>query len=466
MAREHKFYANCHDCGRIICQFEGEGDCFYCGAYVINFTQNKELTQQFRQYQSKTEDKSKKNAKTGKSQVVSRTRQTLYDSVDSNQVSDLFGTTITEKNIQQLNIDGEGVFCISNEMFFEKMDQWRQNAQGYYFRHSIAHPSLNNVNLMPVADSRVSSTDIRTNSAYGAAIGASNDLSDDKRFDAGFNQALQFRNTLLQREKEKAKRTHVIDEQADYYDFESNIWLDEDEKTKKALVAQTVEQNMADLNETRTLTVEFDPKTGKMKQTYHKTDLSMKGIGSVGGGMSDLVEQATQTVEKTLESQKQLDDSHIEVINATDGRSYSRAELAQRKEFFLKRRVDIEKQKKEAAEAAAKEAQDKGKQTVRGQRATQQPKPDDQITKHLSGRSLLVYQSLLSTLAPENPTETASTTPQHSLSWTDRLSALDQIYDAEYSFYTEHPEQSFTPLYAEPVSANAVVENTTDSGCG
>ena len=34
MARRHPLFANCTACGKIICELEGEGPCFFCGSFV------------------------------------------------------------------------------------------------------------------------------------------------------------------------------------------------------------------------------------------------------------------------------------------------------------------------------------------------------------------------------------------------------------------------------------------------
>jgi hypothetical protein len=493
MARRHRFYGNCHDCGRIICLFEGEGDCFHCGSYVINFDANREIVNLYNRAHQNDDKKKQKNDKKNVTQVTHHTRKALHANPNNSVQNDLeLIETLVDSNdkyIQELNTKGDGIICIPNEIFFEKMQKYAQTARGYYYRtgkkpdlflQTLSQKSQNSDAPHVV----VSSIDIKADSAYGSNT-ANTNLSHEERVAVGLKKALAFRDTLLQREKEKEKRTKVIDEQNDYYDFENNIWLDKEEKAIKTQIRDEVHDLIEKTNELRTLTIDIDEKTGKIKQNFTKTDLSLQGIGSVGAGAQGIVDKATKTVEKRLAKE---DREHGEVENddsvtvLSTGKTYSRREMAQRKEVLM-RRIDVEKARREhdaklAEEKAAKEAEEKATsntQNSRKKKSTPSTAQESSLpldSRHLSGRALLVFNTLKETLKPEQKPGQENPKDDEFLnsSWASRLGALHQQFDEEYEFYTQNPDQyiaqEFMPLYNDGEMNSGMVENATDSGCG
>jgi hypothetical protein len=423
MARKHKFYGNCHDCGRIICQYEGEGDCFYCGSYIINFEANRELIALYnRIHQQGEKDGKNKSNKKGTSakdtktkiQVTHETRQSLHSNPNDQKQNEIelleMMTNHHKEFITQLNVNGNGIVCIPNEIFFEKMEQWAQNAQGYQFRVNKSRSqqqqqrdaNTSTATTGGGVDSRVSSIEIRSSSAYGGQT-VNSAVSEEDRAALGLKKALEFRNTLIQREKEKAKRTKVIDEQADYYDFESNIWLSQNEKAKQQKIAEKVEDLLEQRGEMRTLSIEIDEKTGKVKQNFIKEDLSMKGLGSVGRGNEDIVKKAAQIIDKQEARHDLLHgqgDGNVVSVEH-HGKAYSQRELAKRKEFFQirTRRINLDEQRREQEQKDSQKATDEINPLTK--QANDSKKKLDIPTSHLSGRALLVFQTLTETLKPE-----------------------------------------------------------------
>jgi len=508
MCRKHRFYANCHDCGRIICLFEGEGDCFYCGSYVINFGANRDIIALYNRAHQNDEKHYKKskdghnNVKESKRaaavQVTSHTRKSLHANPANSVQNDLelidMLVETNDKYLNELNVKGDGIVCVPNEIFFEKMQKWSQNALGYYYRSGKKsdtflkksnHPPDDN-NTDTATPRNASSIEIKSTSAYGSHA-ADNALSEEERVAVGLQKALAFRDTLIQREKEKEKRTKVIDEQNDYYDFDTNIWLNKEEKDLKIKVRDEVAAILERTNQDRTLTIDIDEKTGKIKQSFVKTDIEFQGVGSVGGSIQDLVDKATKNVEKRL-AEDDRQNGQVEIDTSTTvistGKTYTKLEMAERKRV-LTRRIDIEKarlehEKKLEEERAKKEAEQpvdntlstsrKKKSSKTATSAHTTAKPLD--SQHLSGRALLVFNTLKETLKPEQPVD-RSNNEEYNLansSWASRIGALHQQFDEEYDFFSQNPDQyiaqEFTPLYNDGEMGGGMIENTTDSGCG
>lgn len=130
-ATQHPLVCNCTACGKIVCELEGEGECFFCGSFV-----------------TKT------------------------------------GTQIAPEFLKVMSGKGEE----------EDVD-----IKEYY---------------------------------------------DQTHNEAGLSKAVAHKNKLLGFAKEQAHRTAIHDEQADYYDFQSNVWMNEEEKKRAKALAEDMERQL------------------------------------------------------------------------------------------------------------------------------------------------------------------------------------------------------------------------------
>lgn len=166
MATEHKLVTNCTACGKIMCEMEGEGECFFCGSIV-------------------TRD----------------------------------GTVVAEEFVQVMR--GEE----AKETELDLSDKTlAQNA-------------------------------------------------------ASLAKAISHKNKLLKFAAMQEKRTAVIDDQADYYDFESNRWLDDKEREKKAEEAKRYEEAVEESKKHR---ITIDIGAGTVKS--HRTDMAELNLQSRSKG--------------------------------------------------------------------------------------------------------------------------------------------------------------------------------------
>eukprot|EP00461_Guttulinopsis_vulgaris_P002082 UN02083 len=336
-------------------------------------------------------------------------------------------------NTKDLNLKGHGIICIKNELFAEQMYKITSNAKGYFARNPHKkqyqqqqqqqnnnnnengddiknnNNTNNNDNKNETKEKGNESIAIRENSAYGqlsTKLGA--DATDEERVQQGLLSAIAFRDTLLQREAEKAKRTKVIDEQSDYYSFNNNIWLDDAEVKKQQLVAQKIEDLVEDTAQKVKYEWEFDPITKKMKQValhtgYSQTgtdpndiDVSMYATGGVvGGQVADLMETIGETVDKELKAQEMTEAGKQGTIIYGTGKVITLKEQQQRKEFIIqKRRIEMEvlKQQQEEAEKA------NNNNTSSSSTSRKKRNNIDPAAAHLSGKSLEVFNALRRTL--------------------------------------------------------------------
>lgn len=138
MAMQHPLVTNCTVCGKIVCELEGEGPCFFCGSYVT-----------------------------------------------------VTGTQISEEFIRVMKGLEET----------EEVD-----VQAYH---------------------------------------------DQAQDSEGLAKALAHKDKLLRFAQNSEKRTAVIDEQADYYDFQSNVWMNDEEKQVAKAIAEAEEAKLQERKQHR-----------------------------------------------------------------------------------------------------------------------------------------------------------------------------------------------------------------------
>jgi len=138
---EHKLITNCTACGRIVCEKEGEGECFFCGSIVTST-----------------------------------------------------GTVMNPEFIQMM--------CSSDTT----------NGQS---------SNTNSRDLTNDTERERSERDTQ-----GGGTGDNDEASQN------LVKAIQHKNKLLEYGVSKANRTNIVDDQADYYDFANNMWLEEKERSR------------------------------------------------------------------------------------------------------------------------------------------------------------------------------------------------------------------------------------------
>lgn len=169
MAVEHALVTNCTACGKIVCEVEGEGPCYFCGSYITK--------------------------------------------------------------------DG----TVPSQEFLESM-------------------------LMG-EDTGASEMDI-----INAAIMA----GEDPKIKAGLKAAVEHKQKLLSYAANQDSRTNIFDEQSDYYDFENNSWMNEEQKRiAKALAERETERQEREKKEQW---VSIDLAAGTVTQKERKTGLEWSAM--------------------------------------------------------------------------------------------------------------------------------------------------------------------------------------------
>jgi hypothetical protein len=64
----------------------------------------------------------------------------------------------------------------------------------------------------------------------------------DDAVSAGLAKAVAHKDKLIRYGQRAGERAQVIDDQSDYYEFESNVWLSEEQKKEKEIKAKQIEQ--------------------------------------------------------------------------------------------------------------------------------------------------------------------------------------------------------------------------------
>jgi len=196
----HPLFNNCTACGRIICAQDGPGPCAFCGSIVTSeFTST---NPEFREQMKAEMDVALEIARQRKRRIEQEAVQ--YDSKYDDEEE-------------------------TPESADPEMSGETKSAQKVY--------AVEELILQARPD------------------------EEDERTRQGREAALQHRNTLLKRAADKA-RTGIIDEQADFYEFETSRWTSEAEKEEQRAKAEALEALLE--KKRRETMIEIDPKAGKV----------------------------------------------------------------------------------------------------------------------------------------------------------------------------------------------------------
>ncbi len=130
-----------------------------------------------------------------------------------------------------------------------------------------------------------------------AAVAPPSAPVEDEKTAAGRLAAEQHRDKLLARAKASQGKPKVIDEQGDFYEFESNRWMDDKEREQHRKRAEAIEEFIATKQRERILNI--DATTGTVSMT-RRTDLDgLFGAASISGAQrAKLIEEFEREEEK------------------------------------------------------------------------------------------------------------------------------------------------------------------------
>jgi hypothetical protein len=248
-ATEHDLYANCTACGRILCVLEGEGACPFCESFVtVDYTlPNEEFAAVItdtaqeafegrmrrngaRSGAQRSADRAAAKAAKAPARAPAGRRRAVGEEEEEGPETTAYG-------------DDEPAFL---------------DCRAFPASEAAFSPTTAADRSAPKAGSSSSLTN--TAAASAAAAAASGALPEDPehaRRAAGLAAARAHRDKLLHRAAVQGHRPHVIDEQADFYDFEGNAWLSEAEREVQRRRAEEAEDIIARRQRERTMDIDL-----------------------------------------------------------------------------------------------------------------------------------------------------------------------------------------------------------------
>ncbi|KAH7816764.1 putative ASC1, nuclear receptor coactivator [Monocercomonoides exilis] len=214
-ARRHPLVNNCLNCGRVVCAQEGPGPCLFCHHNVTPTSDYAESVKAWKLQQSahqlitsqrshaSSEEKGKGENKTNKKGAKGGVDKEKKDKDEGKDKPKLVGEVNLETWLEEQQ--KRRTARIGDESYAEQKDaDWADDGRG---------------------------GQIQTLSEE--------EKERQKKIKEDLNSALKFRDRLLEYDSTHNERSKVIDDQADYFEYEHNIWAPKAERMK---VKKTVDE--------------------------------------------------------------------------------------------------------------------------------------------------------------------------------------------------------------------------------
>jgi len=310
--REHGLVGNCTTCGRIVCEQEGEGPCFFCGSFVASMGKgdnvvNTDFTQAMQEA-------------TVYAGGYFLNKKAVYDKVLAEEDPYANDVVVPDANWGNTNVKGSRA---------RKNQKTSSNSVTSAVKaENPENQSKNGGNLRPNA----LSTAITSSSVYALKENTSDSGKDGKSEDSkaasrqtmGLLAATSFRDNLLRRAREQGTKPKIFDEQNDYYDFEGNAWLNTNERVEKERMAQLAEEAVEDMRKTYTLDIDISKGTVGLSSGLRESDLI--GVGAVGNAVAEVqAKVSSQLQRETQQKQEKEEEAKVRgtVVQADVNKVYN-----------------------------------------------------------------------------------------------------------------------------------------------
>lgn len=248
---EHPFFSNCRVCGRVVCEAEGAGSCFFCFSHVTALATipNEDFIVSLRAQNHEIN--------------VTRGIEDMFDFGSSAASSD--SVRATTNSMESLLT----TFALESSTSIEDLKRRAQTQKQNQTTHSSSSSSYGDA---PVVDE---------DSLAKAVLHRDNLLS---RANAA----------LAAKGRGPGAGNGVIDEQADFYDFEGNVWMAEEDRKRAEMKAIVAEELLEQKRNERKLELDLSNSTVGISSTKHLNFAGFGGVGSLQRDFDQLVEEGLQ----------------------------------------------------------------------------------------------------------------------------------------------------------------------------